>query len=273
MRLNKYLAHRGYATRKKADEYINAGKVFVNGSPALLGSKVMETDDVKVLFKTPRSKHTYLAYNKPRGTVTHGAQEGEVEIMDHIKKRDKTLEVFPVGRLDKNSHGLIILTNDGRIVHPLLSPDLPHEKEYKVTVNERLRSDFAEKMSAGVDIGDYVTKPCVAERRTNSTFRIILTEGKNHQIKRMTSALGYTVHDLQRIRVMNIRLARLPPNTYRHIKGNELELFLHQLGLSTATIDSSATTPTESTETTTSSNSKSPTSPKQRKHQDRQHNK
>ncbi|MBP9749848.1 MAG: rRNA pseudouridine synthase, partial [Candidatus Pacebacteria bacterium] len=211
MRINRYLAHQGYATRKKADELVAAGKVLLNGTPAVLGDKVSEHDTVRVLFHAPRKGLLYLAYNKPRGTVTHGAQAGEVEILDHIKKRDPNIQVFPVGRLDKNSHGLIILTNDGRIVEPMLSPERYHEKEYRVRVNERLRADVAELLSRGVEIGDYLTKPCRAERVDAHTLRIILTEGKNHQIKRMCDALGYTVRDLQRTRIMHIRLMRLRP--------------------------------------------------------------
>ncbi|MBP9760088.1 MAG: rRNA pseudouridine synthase [Candidatus Pacebacteria bacterium] len=231
MRINKYLAHKGYATRKKADEIIDAGKVILNGKRAVLGDKVHEHDEVQVLFRTPRSAFLYLAYFKPRGTVTHGAQDGEKEILDHLKKRDSSLNVFPVGRLDKNSHGLIILTNDGRIVEPLLSPTRTHEKEYKVQVNERIRSDFAERMARGIDIGGYITKPCEVERIDTHTFHIVLTEGKNHQIKRMCDALGYTVNDLKRTRIMNIRLGRLRPNTYRHLTGTELATLLKSLGL------------------------------------------
>ncbi len=232
MRINRYLAQQGYATRKKADELIAAGKVLLNGTPAVLGDKVSEHDSVRVLFHAPRKGLMYLAYNKPRGTVTHGAQAGEVEILDHIKKRDPNIEVFPVGRLDKNSHGLIILTNDGRIVEPMLSPERYHEKEYRVRVNERLRADVAELLSRGVEIGGYLTKPCRAERVDAHTLRIILTEGKNHQVKRMCDALGYTVRDLQRTRIMHIRLMRLRPNTYRHLRAEERTELFASLGLS-----------------------------------------
>jgi 23S rRNA pseudouridine2604 synthase len=161
--------------------------------------------------------------------VTHGAQGNEKEIMHLIKKRDSSLEVFPVGRLDKKSHGLILLTNDGRIVEPLLSPERTHEKEYRVQVNERIRSDFVALMEKGVDIGGYVTKPCSVTREDAHTFSIILTEGKNHQIKRMCSALGYTVTDLMRTRIMNIHLGKLRPNTYRHLKQAELTALLAHL--------------------------------------------
>ncbi len=233
MRINKYLAHKGYSTRRAADGLVAEGKVLINGVPAVLGSKVDEHDTVEVHGARQKDSCVYLAYHKTKGTVTHGAQGNEREIADHIHKLDNSLDVFPVGRLDKNSTGLILLTDDGRIVEPLLSPDKPHEKEYKVTVNERLRSDFVEQMSNGVDIGGYVTKPCVVKRLDKHTFRITLTEGKNHQIKRMTNALGYTVNTLHRTRIMNIRLGQLRPNTFRHIKGAELETLLEKLCIDT----------------------------------------
>ncbi len=232
IRINKYLAQMGYTTRRGADILIQNGDVLINGRPAVLGDKVKENDDVQVKNIKPISSFSYIAYNKPKGVVTHGAQGNETEIKDKIKKINPNLEVFPVGRLDKNSHGLIILTNDGRIVEPLLSPDMPHEKEYKVKVNERLRSDFAKKMSSGVDIGGYVTKPCKVKKINRNTFRIVLTEGKNHQIKRMCSVLGYTVNELKRTRIMNIKLKRLQPNTLAYIKGKELKTFLSHLGVS-----------------------------------------
>ncbi len=230
VRINKYLAHKGYATRKKADELVKAGKITINGKKAVLGNKVKKGDKVKVNNLKP-SNFIYLAYNKPKGTVTHGAQRNEIEIKDQIKKTDQKLDVFPVGRLDKKSHGLIILTNDGRIVEPLLSPERVHEKEYKVKVNERLRKDFEEKMSGEVDIGGYITKKCKVKKLDKNTFKIILTEGKNHQIKRMCNTLGYTVNDLKRTRIMNIRLKKLPPNSFGHIKGKELDKFLSLLNI------------------------------------------
>jgi len=232
IRINKYLAEQGYSTRRGADTLITERKVTINGRIAKLGDQVAEGDMVEVSGHETK-EFVYLAYYKPRGIVTHGAQDEEKEIEDLLKKTHPELDVFPVGRLDKNSHGLIILTNDGRIVEPLLSPMREHEKEYKVSVNERLRADFAENMASGVDIGDYITKPCEVERLTRNTFRIVLTEGKNHQIKRMTSALGYTVRDLKRTRIMNIRLRRMRPGTFRYIKGEELHELLMSLALHT----------------------------------------
>jgi len=229
-RINKYLSHKGYCTRKGADELVLSGKVYINGKKAVLGDKVTPRDTVEVRNAMPK-KFIYLAYYKPRGVVTHGAQNGEKDIATLLHKKDPTLDVFPVGRLDKNSHGLILLTNDVRIVEPLLSPEHTHEKEYKVQVNERIRSDFTEKMSSGIDIGGYTTKDCVVEKVDKHTFRITLTEGKNHQIKRMANALNYTVTDLKRIRIMNIRLRNQRPGTYREIKGEELRELLVLLGV------------------------------------------
>lgn len=229
-RINKYLAEHGYSTRRGADTLIAEGKVTINGRVAKLGDRVAEGANVEVRGHDTKA-FVYLAYYKPRGVVTHGAQGDEKEIKDLLARTHPELEVFPVGRLDKNSHGLILLTNDGRIVEPLLSPEHTHEKEYRVTVNERLRADFAELMSKGVDIGDYLTKPCTVKRLDKHTFTIILTEGKNHQIKRMASALGYTVRDLKRTRIMHIRLRRMRPGTFRYIKGEELMILLQSLGI------------------------------------------
>jgi 23S rRNA pseudouridine2604 synthase len=232
IRLNVYLARQGYSTRRGADDLIRTGKVMVNGAVASLGQKVYERDAIVVQGVRAKGSYTYLAYNKPKGVVTHGAQENEEEIRDRIKKINSALEIFPVGRLDKRSTGLILLTDDGRIVGPLLSPDSEHEKEYRVTVNERLRKDFATDMEQGVDIGGYTTKPCIVKKTGPHTFTIRLTEGKNHQIKRMCSALGYTVNELARTRIMHIRLGGLRPGTYRHLKGPELQELFSALGIS-----------------------------------------
>jgi len=233
MRINKYLAHHGYSTRRGADVLIERGDVQLNGRTAVVGDKVHKGDRVEVHNARPKESYTYLAYHKPKDVVTHGAQGNEREIADTLALQAPGLAVFPVGRLDKNSTGLILLTDDGRIVEPLLSPDYPHEKEYKVKVNERLRSNFAEKMSSGVDIGGYTTKPCKVIKIDKHTFRIVLTEGKNHQIKKMTNALGYTVNTLHRTRIMNVRLGALRANTYRHLKQGERSTLLSSLGLET----------------------------------------
>lgn len=218
MRINKYLAHKGYATRRAADELIERNKVLINGVVAKLGSKVMENDEVVVKNQGGSKKALlYFAYNKPRGEMT-----------EDIVAPPGT---FAVGRLDKDSYGLIILTNDGRITDRLLNPEYAHEKEYVVKTKERLREGFAARMSKGVDIEGYQTKPSVVKALSDYTFSITLTEGKRHQIRRMVVAMKNEVEDLKRTRIMNVALGKLAPGTSRAIEGEELETFLKSLGL------------------------------------------
>ncbi|KND49923.1 MAG: 23S rRNA pseudouridine synthase [Parcubacteria bacterium C7867-002] len=227
MRINKYLALHGHSTRRGADVLIEGKQVFINGKQAVLGDKVTETDVVEVRLKGKKKEYRYIAYNKPRGIVTHSAQDGEKEILNEVPIKG----VFPIGRLDKDSHGLIILTDDGRITDRLLGPSYKHEKEYVVKTKEKLRSSFKEKMEAGVQIDDEKTAPCKVHILNDFTFKIILTEGKRHQIRRMCVALFQEVLDLQRIRIMNIKITHLAEGDYREIKGEELQAFLHALGL------------------------------------------
>ncbi|MFZ2555898.1 MAG: pseudouridine synthase [Minisyncoccia bacterium] len=224
MRINKYLAHKNLCTRREADALIKAGKVLINGKTAELGSKVTEKDDVQVRFRV--KKYRYYAYNKPRGIITHSPQEEEKEIADVSPIQG----VFPIGRLDKDSTGLIILTDDGRITDKLLNPEYEHEKEYTVTVKEELKETFKDKMEKGVDIEGYMTRPCTIEVLGNRKFSITLTEGKKHQIRRMCAALGYVVATLERTRIMNIRLSGLKAGENRPILGQELAVFLKSLG-------------------------------------------
>lgn len=217
MRINKYLALKGFATRRGADELIEKKRVFINGQFAVLGDKVSETDKIEVRQKGKPAEYIYLAYHKPRGLST-----------EEIKLKG----VFPVGRLDKDSEGLIILTNDGRITDRLLSPKYSHQKEYFVRTKEKLRSSFKAKMEAGVKIENEMTKPCRVTILDENTFRVILTEGKKHQIRRMCVALFQEVKDLKRLRVLNVSLGKLAPNSSRSIDGSELTEFLHSLGLS-----------------------------------------
>jgi len=230
MRLNKYLAQKGYCSRREADALIKAGLVMVNGARADLGVKVQESD--KVELKKPRGlagkKLVYLAYNKPIGIVTHSPTENEEGIEDVIDFEEK---VFPVGRLDKASHGLIILTNDGRVTERLLSPDRLHEKEYAVKTALPIKDRFLRKLREGVKIEGYLTKPAKVRALGPNAVSITLTEGKRHQIRRMCSALGNDVIDLKRIRVMNIKLGNLQPGKYRVLQGEELSDFLKALGM------------------------------------------
>ena len=221
------MALKKHSTRRGADELITKKQVFINGRLAILGDKVTEKDQVEVRFRGKQVPYIYLAYNKPKGIITHSAQEGEKEIKQVVAVKD----IFPVGRLDKDSHGLIILTNDGRITERLLGPDYFHEKEYLVKTKNKLRGNFKEKMEAGVQIDREKTKPCKVHIINDHTFKVILTEGKKHQIRRMCDALFQEVEDLKRIRIMNIELGKLPDGSHREIKGEELQKFLHNLEL------------------------------------------
>ena len=231
MRINKYLAHEGIASRREADVLVEAGRVKINGKKAKNGDQVNETDKVEVTGATkPKS---YLAYYKGRGIITHSPSEREVDIATKLAKDYGITHVSPVGRLDKDSEGLMILSNDGRITGPLLDPEADHEKEYEVNVDKAINPMFVKAMAAGVDIEGYRTKRAkVTAHKTNGKkFTIILTEGKKHQIRRMCAALGYQVQDLKRVRITNIKLDKLKPNQYRKIVGPELQEFLKELGV------------------------------------------
>lgn len=227
MRINKYLAFKKYSTRRGADELVTKKQVLINGRLAILGDLVYLNDHVTVTSSGKQKQYVYLAYNKPRGIVTHSAQKGERDIQDEISVPG----VFPIGRLDKDSHGLIILTNDGRITKRLLEPEYDHEKEYVVKTKNNLRSSFKANMEKGVTIDREKTKKCKVTIVNDTTFRVTLTEGKKHQIRRMCVALFQEVSDLKRVRVMNIELGKLAPGTHREIKGEELRVFLQSLGL------------------------------------------
>ena len=210
-RINKYLADKNITTRRGADSLIKKGLVFINGKIAKLGDKINEKDIVEVKENNKNKEYLYYAYNKPIG----------LETPDILIKG-----VFPVGRLDKNSHGLIILTNDGRITDKLLNPKYVHEKEYLVKTKNKLRSSFKEKMEKGVNIEGYMTRPCKVKIINENTFRIILSEGKKHQIRRMCSALFQEVIELKRVRILNIELGKINKGSFRQIKGKELQVFL-----------------------------------------------
>ena len=224
MRINKYLAHKNYCTRREADTYIERGKVLINGRKAVLGDKVTESDKVEVTI-TPR-KYRYFAYNKPKGIVTHSGEGKQRTIVETLP----LVGVFPLGRLDRDSHGLMILTDDGRITDDVLNPIHAHQKEYEVHTNETLPGFFKKRMEEGVRIEGYTTKPCEVEVLDEKKFRIKLTEGKKHQIRRMCAAMGVTVADLERRRIMNIQLGKLRSGEYRAIEGRELNDFLRGLG-------------------------------------------
>jgi pseudouridine synthase len=226
MRINKYLARKGVATRRAADELVAERKVRINGRIALLGDKVEEDDRVDIVKRRPKTEPLYLAYHKPLGVITHSPQLGEKDI-----KQSVPMDVFPVGRLDKDSSGLIILTNDGRITDRLLNPEYEHEKEYRVQVAKRLREGFKKAIEPGVLIEGYQTRPCTITKTGERSFSITLTEGKKHQIRRMVAALHNSVTELTRTRILNIRLDDLKPGAWRPIEGEERTQFLAHLGL------------------------------------------
>ncbi|MDA1334652.1 MAG: RNA pseudouridine synthase [bacterium] len=232
MRINKYLADKNYSTRRGADKLIEKGVVFINGKKAVLGDQVEETDEIEVRDKSKQKEYVYIAYNKPRGIVTSLPQGEEQDIKSLLQATSVPTDVFPLGRLDKESRGLIILTNDGRITDRLLNPKFEHEKEYEVQTQDRLRDSFESHMAGGVEIGeDSKTKPCTVKRTSDNSFKVVLGEGKRHQIRRMVMALHNTVTDLRRTRILNIKLGSLKEGEYRIIEGKELKDFLTTLSI------------------------------------------
>jgi len=233
MRINKYLADRQYASRREADTLIERGLVFINGKKAVLGDKVEENDRVEVI-SVEKGNRAYFAYYKPVGVVTVNAQEGKKEVKDITRFPEK---VYPLGRLDKDSEGLLLLSNDGRVTTALLKPEAGIEKEYAVTVDKDITHLFLKRLQSGVDIGGvnnvkhYVTKPALVRRTSKRTFDIVITEGKNRQIRRMCSAFGYTVTTLKRFRIANIELDDLTSGTFREVKGEELDEFLKNINV------------------------------------------
>ncbi len=232
MRINKYLAKNGVASRREVDDLISKKKITINGKVAELGQKVEVDDTVEVIGKI--KVKSYLAYYKGRGVITHSPGENEIDIAGRLKKDYGITDMSPVGRLDKDSEGLIILSNDGRITGPLLDPEANHEKEYDVLVDKKVSGMFMRAMENGVDIEGYRTKAAKATRspKNDKRFTIILTEGKKHQIRRMCAALGYQIETLKRVRVTNIELDKLKPNQFRKIQGLELTAFLQAIGVS-----------------------------------------
>ncbi|MFA6397702.1 MAG: RNA pseudouridine synthase [Candidatus Paceibacterota bacterium] len=223
IRINHYLAIKKYSTRRGGDELIKKGLIKINGKIANLGDKVFEKDKVEFLRQEQKESYVYYAYNKPINIVTNNPQIGEKSILNSIKTKEK---IFPIGRLDKDSRGLIILTNDGRITDKILNPKFYHEKEYLVKVNKPITDIFMRQMRDGVRMGKETTLKCKVRRVEKDSFEIILTEGKNRQIRRMCRSLNYDVKDLIRERVMNIKLGNLKTGQLRKIEKKELEEFL-----------------------------------------------
>jgi len=222
-RINKYLSEVGFCSRRAADRLIEEGKVTINGEITEIGSKVEEGDQVEVegqkIINSTKQKNIYLAFNKPIGIVCTTDRRVELDnIIDFIKYPKR---IFPIGRLDKPSEGLIFLTNDGDIVNKILRAKNNHEKEYIVSVNRQIDKDFIQNMSNGVKILETTTKKCFVKQMGPKKFKIILTQGLNRQIRRMCEALGYRVRSLKRVRIMNIKLD-VPTGKYRELSKEEL---------------------------------------------------
>ena len=223
IRINKYLSEVGYCSRRVADRLIEEGEVTINGEIPEIGTKVEEDDQVKVkgesIEKLSKQKKIYIAFNKPVGIVcTTDSRVEPNNIIDFIKYPKR---IFPIGRLDKPSEGLIFLTNDGDIVNKILRTRNNHEKEYIVSVNRPINRDFIYRMSNGVEILDTITKNCLVEILGPKKFKIILTQGLNRQIRRMCESLGYKVSSLKRVRIMNIKLD-IPTGKYRELTNKEI---------------------------------------------------
>jgi 23S rRNA pseudouridine2604 synthase len=221
LRLNKYISETGVCSRREADKWIDAGRVTCNGNPAALGTQVGEGDVVCIDGQPigTKKKQIYIALNKPVGVTCTTEAHIEDNIIELVGYPER---IFPIGRLDKDSEGLILLTNDGDIVNEILRSENNHEKEYIVTVDRPITDLSLKMMASGVKIMGELTKPCKVGRIDQKSFRMILTQGLNRQIRRMCSALGYKARRLQRVRIMNIHLGTLGSGQWRHLSDSEL---------------------------------------------------
>ncbi|AIQ50176.1 pseudouridine synthase [Paenibacillus sp. FSL R7-0331] len=220
MRINKFISETGYCSRREADKLVESGRVTINGQTAVLGSQAVQGDQVLIDGKAlvTGSQVVYIALNKPVGITSTTEAHIQGNIVDFIGHQER---IFPIGRLDKDSEGLILLTNDGDIVNRILRAEGKHEKEYVVTVDRPVTTSFLTGMSSGVKILGGKTLPCEITRISEREFRIVLTEGKNRQIRRMCSAFGYEVRSLRRIRIMNIHLGVLKTGQWRDLSTQE----------------------------------------------------
>ena len=226
-RINKYLSEVGFCSRRKADDYISDGRVYINGKPALLGSKVNIGDEISVdgeIIQYKDKKKVYIAFNKPVGIECTGNHKVKDNIIDYIKHKER---LFTIGRIDKQSEGLILLTNDGDIVNNVLRAENRKEKEYIVTVNKKITTEFIDKMRKGVRIMGRITRKCFVKKIHENRFKIILTQGMNRQIRRMCEVLGYRVTKLKRVRIMDIHLDT-KVGEYRNLNNDEIgQLFVN----------------------------------------------
>jgi 23S rRNA pseudouridine2604 synthase len=221
MRLNKYISETGICSRREADKWIETGRVTLNGQGAVLGIQVSEGDEVRVdgQLLGVKKKDVYIALNKPVGIICTTETDIADNIIDHVRHPER---IFPVGRLDRDSEGLILLTNNGDIVNEILRSENNHEKEYVVTVDRPITDLSLKMMAGGVKIMGEITKPAKVSRVDAQTFKIILTQGLNRQIRRMCSALGYKAQRLQRVRIMNVKLGDLGSGQWRPLTPAEL---------------------------------------------------
>jgi 23S rRNA pseudouridine2604 synthase len=222
MRLNKYIAESGHCSRRQADQLIADGLVFVNKHLALMGQQVEDSDTIIVdgINISRVTKKIYIALNKPVGIECTTNKSVKCNVVDFVNHKER---VYPVGRLDKNSEGLLLLSNDGELSNQLLKASNYHEKEYIVEVEKAISDDFINKMSSGVHILDTCTRPCVVEKLSKRRFKIILTQGLNRQIRRMCDALGYHVITLKRVRIVNLLLGDLKMGKWRDLSFEEVE--------------------------------------------------
>lgn len=222
MRINKFISEKGICSRREADKLIEENRVTINGVLAQTGSKVTDEDEVMLDGKPLNKKETriYIALNKPTGITCTTEKKIKGNIVDFVNHSKR---IFPIGRLDKESEGLIFLTNDGDIVNKILRAGNNHEKEYIVTVDKNITSEFIKGMASGVPILDTVTKPCKIRKESPRVFRIILTQGLNRQIRRMCEYFDYNVLKLKRVRIMNVTLDNLPTGQWRYLTKDELK--------------------------------------------------
>ena len=229
IRLNKFLSDAGVCSRREADRLTEAGKVTINDRVAVLGDKITLEDVVKVNGEvvSREEEQIIIAFNKPEGVECTAQKDNPDNIIDYIGYEKR---IYPIGRLDKNSRGLILLTNDGSIVNGILKASNYHEKEYVVTVDKEITGEFIEAMSSGVKIlDDVMTRPCEVKKTKKHEFNIVLTQGLNRQIRRMCKALGYNVTKLQRVRIMNIELGNLGKGKYRSLTDEEVKELMRQI--------------------------------------------
>ena len=227
-RLNKYLADSGYCSRREADRLISEGRVRVDGRVGALGDRVLPGTSVTVDGRSlsGASEKVYILLNKPRGIVCTADPREPMNVVDYV---NHPARIFPVGRLDKDSEGLLLMTSDGEIVNRMLRAAGGHEKEYEVTIDRPVTREFAERMMAGVPILDTVTLPCRVRRTGERSFNIVLVQGLNRQIRRMCEALGANVTHLRRVRIMNLKLGGLKPGQWRDVTEAELKALLGEL--------------------------------------------